>query len=126
MKFFEDVRIGEVRDFGRHTFTAEDIAAFAARYDHRLSIRTPHRIHIIAGFASEALRCATRHVHLPHLPTRSVIPRDERERLPVRAPGRRVLERIEARRCYALRCARRTILDVNASDCLERDRFAIR
>jgi len=33
MKFFEDVRIGEVRDFGRHTFTAEDIAAFAARYD---------------------------------------------------------------------------------------------
>jgi acyl dehydratase len=33
MKFFEDVRIGEVSDFGRHTFTAEEIAAFAARYD---------------------------------------------------------------------------------------------
>jgi acyl dehydratase len=35
MKFFEDVRIGEVADFGRHTFTAEEIAAFAVRYDPR-------------------------------------------------------------------------------------------
>jgi acyl dehydratase len=33
MKFFEDVRIGDANDFGSHTFTAEDIAAFAARYD---------------------------------------------------------------------------------------------
>jgi acyl dehydratase len=33
MKFFEDVRIGEANDFGQHTFTADDIAAFATRYD---------------------------------------------------------------------------------------------
>ena len=33
MKFFEDIRVGEVSDLGRHTFTAEDIKAFAARFD---------------------------------------------------------------------------------------------
>ena len=33
MKFFEDIRVGEVSELGRHTFTAEDIKAFAARFD---------------------------------------------------------------------------------------------
>ncbi len=33
MKFFEDIRVGETADIGRHTFTAEDIKAFAARFD---------------------------------------------------------------------------------------------
>ena len=33
MKYFEDIRIGETSDLGRHTFTAEDIKSFAARFD---------------------------------------------------------------------------------------------
>jgi len=33
MKFFEDIRVGETAEIGRHTFTAEEIKAFAARFD---------------------------------------------------------------------------------------------
>ena len=33
MIFFEDVRVGDRRELGRHTFTAEDIKQFASRYD---------------------------------------------------------------------------------------------
>ena len=36
MKFFEDLRIGERRELGSHTFTAESIKAFARRYDPQL------------------------------------------------------------------------------------------
>lgn len=33
MKFFEDIAVGETAEIGRHTFTADEIKAFAARYD---------------------------------------------------------------------------------------------
>ena len=33
MKFFEDIAVGEKIELGRHTFTAPDIKAFAARFD---------------------------------------------------------------------------------------------
>jgi acyl dehydratase len=33
MKFFEDIHVGEISDIGRHTFTAENIKAFASRFD---------------------------------------------------------------------------------------------
>jgi acyl dehydratase len=33
MHFFEDIRIGETHEIGRHTFTADGIKRFAARYD---------------------------------------------------------------------------------------------
>jgi acyl dehydratase len=33
VRFFEDIQVGEVSALGRHTFTAEDIKAFAARFD---------------------------------------------------------------------------------------------
>ena len=33
MKFFEDIRVGETAEIGRHTFEAEEIKAFAARFD---------------------------------------------------------------------------------------------
>jgi acyl dehydratase len=33
MKFFEDIRVGETSELGRHTFTAEDIKGFAGRFD---------------------------------------------------------------------------------------------
>jgi acyl dehydratase len=33
MKFFEDIRVGESAEIGRYTFTAEEIKAFAARFD---------------------------------------------------------------------------------------------
>lgn len=36
MKYFEEVQIGEVYALGRHTFVAEDIKAFAARFDPQL------------------------------------------------------------------------------------------
>ena len=33
MKFFDDIQVGDVYDYGRHTFTAEAIKAFAVRFD---------------------------------------------------------------------------------------------
>jgi acyl dehydratase len=33
MKFFEDIQLGDTRDFGKHTFTAEDIKRFAKTFD---------------------------------------------------------------------------------------------
>ncbi len=33
MRFFDDIRVGERSDVGRHTFTAESIKSFAARFD---------------------------------------------------------------------------------------------
>ncbi len=33
MKYFEDIQVGDVFPLGRHTFTAEDIKAFAQRFD---------------------------------------------------------------------------------------------
>lgn len=33
MKFFEDVAVGERHELGQHTFTADSIKAFAARFD---------------------------------------------------------------------------------------------
>ena len=36
MKFFEDMRLGERYEVGRHTFTTENIKAFAVRFDPQL------------------------------------------------------------------------------------------
>jgi acyl dehydratase len=36
VRYFEDVQVGEAFALGRHTFTAEDIKAFAARFDPQL------------------------------------------------------------------------------------------
>jgi acyl dehydratase len=33
MKFFDDIRIGDRESFGSHTFAAEEIKTFAARFD---------------------------------------------------------------------------------------------
>ncbi len=33
MKFWEDIAVGERAELGRHTFTADDIKAFARRFD---------------------------------------------------------------------------------------------
>lgn len=33
MRFFEDVIVGEIVEIGRHTFSAEEIKSFAARFD---------------------------------------------------------------------------------------------
>jgi acyl dehydratase len=33
VKYFDDIRVGERIEVGRHTFTAEDIKSFAARFD---------------------------------------------------------------------------------------------
>ena len=33
MKYFEDIRVGDRDEIGRHTFTAADIKAFASRFD---------------------------------------------------------------------------------------------
>jgi acyl dehydratase len=39
MRYFEDMRVGERTDLGSHTFTADEIMAFARRYD-------PQRFHV--------------------------------------------------------------------------------
>ena len=39
MRFFEDIAIGQRREIGSHTFTAEAIRAFAAKFD-------PQRFHL--------------------------------------------------------------------------------
>jgi acyl dehydratase len=39
VKFFEDIQVGDVFDVGSHTFTAENIKAFATRFD-------PQRFHV--------------------------------------------------------------------------------
>jgi acyl dehydratase len=39
MRFFEDMRVGERTELGSHTFTADEIKAFAQRYD-------PQRFHV--------------------------------------------------------------------------------
>lgn len=36
MKFFEDLKVGDVFPVGRHTFNAEEIKAFAQRFDPQL------------------------------------------------------------------------------------------
>lgn len=36
MRFFEDIRVGNVFEVGHHTFTADNIKAFAARFDPQL------------------------------------------------------------------------------------------
>jgi acyl dehydratase len=33
VKFFEDIRVGEAFELGRHVFTVEEIKSFAARFD---------------------------------------------------------------------------------------------
>jgi acyl dehydratase len=33
VKYFEDIRVGDVFEYGRHTFTADSIKAFATRFD---------------------------------------------------------------------------------------------
>ena len=33
MKYFEDIQVGETMALGRHTFTADEIKAFACRFD---------------------------------------------------------------------------------------------
>ena len=36
MKFFEDIRVGDRNEFGSHTFSGEEIKAFARKYDPQL------------------------------------------------------------------------------------------
>ena len=36
MKYFEDISVGDVYEVGRHTFTADEIKAFATRFDPQL------------------------------------------------------------------------------------------
>jgi acyl dehydratase len=36
MKYFEDVRVGDTHEVGRHTFNADEIKAFARRFDPQL------------------------------------------------------------------------------------------
>jgi len=39
MKFFEDIRVGDVTELGRYTFSPDDIKSFARRFD-------PQRFHV--------------------------------------------------------------------------------
>ena len=47
MRFFEDMRVGERTELGSHTFTADEIKAFARRYD-------PQRFHLDEAAAARS------------------------------------------------------------------------
>jgi acyl dehydratase len=48
MRFFEDIGVGDQAEIGRHTFTAEEIKAFAARFD-------PQPFHLDEAAAAHSL-----------------------------------------------------------------------
>src|ERR671927_1543413 len=48
MRFFEDMRVGDRAEIGRHTFTAEEIKSFAQRFD-------PQPFHIDEAAAAQSL-----------------------------------------------------------------------
>jgi acyl dehydratase len=47
MKYFEDIRVGEKSELGRHTFTAAEIKAFAKKFD-------PQPFHLDEGAAARS------------------------------------------------------------------------
>jgi acyl dehydratase len=47
VKFFEDIEVGETLPLGRHTFGADDIKAFATRFD-------PQRFHVDEAAAEQS------------------------------------------------------------------------
>ena len=47
MKYFEDIQVGEIYTLGRHTFGADEIKAFAARFD-------PQRFHLDEQAAAQS------------------------------------------------------------------------
>ena len=47
MKYFEDLRLGDREELGSHTFTAEEIKAYAVRYD-------PQPFHVDEGAALDS------------------------------------------------------------------------
>jgi acyl dehydratase len=48
MRFFEDMAVGDVAEIGQHTFTTEEIKAFAARFD-------PQPFHLDEAAAAHSL-----------------------------------------------------------------------
>jgi acyl dehydratase len=48
MRFFEDIAVGDRAEIGRHTFTAEEIKAFATRFD-------PQPFHLDEAAAAHSL-----------------------------------------------------------------------
>jgi len=48
LRFFEDIAVGDRAEIGRHTFTAEEIKAFAARFD-------PQPFHLAEAAAAHSL-----------------------------------------------------------------------
>ena len=59
MKFFEDIRVGDTYALGRHTFTADDIKAFATRFD-------PQPFHVDEAAARNSHFGATVRLGLAH------------------------------------------------------------
>ena len=47
MKYFEDIQVGETFELGHHTFTADEIKAFAHRFD-------PQPFHVDEGAAAQS------------------------------------------------------------------------
>jgi acyl dehydratase len=48
VRYFEEIAVGDRAEIGRHTFTAEEIKAFAARFD-------PQPFHLDEGVAAHSL-----------------------------------------------------------------------
>jgi acyl dehydratase len=82
MRFFEDLRVGERSELGSHTFTAEEIKAFARRFD-------PQRFHVDEQAAASShfgALCASGW-HTAAMYMRFFVAAEQREAAKLRAEG---------------------------------------
>ena len=82
MRFFEDTRVGERTELGSHTFTAEEIKAFARRFD-------PQRFHVdeAAAAASHFGALCASGWHTTAVYMRHFVETEQREAEQLRAHG---------------------------------------
>jgi acyl dehydratase len=82
MRFFEDLRVGERIELGSHTFTAEEIKAFARRFD-------PQRFHVDeeAAAASHFGALCASGWHTAAMYMRFFVAAEQREAANLRAEG---------------------------------------
>jgi len=85
VKFFEDLCIGDKAEIGSHTFTAQDIKAFAARYDPQ-----PHHLDEAAAAQTPFGRLRASGWHVACVWMKLRIASRDREDAAQRARGERV------------------------------------
>jgi acyl dehydratase len=82
MKYFEDIKVGELSELGSHTFTAEEIKAFAIKYDPQ-----PFHVDEEAAARSQFGRLCASGWHTAAICMRHVVDEKNRESAAQRARG---------------------------------------